>query len=104
MSKTLAELKTLVAGENGLTDWTDGSYAPVVARGRLMIQYKFDTGEVDEQGNPITKSFERKVSVTQESLTALCSAVAMNLSGTTFDGEAVEAVFKSAFETSIFGE
>ena len=105
MSKTGAELKLhTIKKDQGVEVFDDATeYAPVIESGKLIMCYSHDTGGVDEHGNPVIARKREIVSVTQASLTALCSGVASVLSGTVFTGEDVETVFKSAFESATIG-
>ena len=105
MSKTGAELKLhAVHKDQGVEAFDDATvYEPKITHGKLIVQYAHDTGKVDSQGEPVYAYKSESIAVNQESLEALCAVVATSLSGTTFTGTDVEAIFKSGFESSAIG-
>ena len=104
MSKTGAELKQhAIVKDQDVSVFDDAtSYEPTIQSGRLVLAYQHQTG-TDENDNPTYAEKRETIKVDQSSLETLCAAVATALSGQTFTGEQVEAIFKAGFETEAIG-
>lgn len=103
MSKTGQEFKTeAVENDQGVSFFdNDTVYIANVIYGKLTLEYRHDTGEIDEKGRPIIKTKRDSAVVDQTSLTAMCSGVAAQLSGVAFTGNDVELIFKTGLETCV---
>lgn len=100
MSKTIEEVTQELLLEAGISDIPAGSILePFISHARFTVEERYDTGEVDEKDNPIYKCRHKYTRTSDVELTLMCSMVASSLSGTTFTGEDVQAVLKTAISS-----